>query len=266
VIDVKDLNFYYPGGVHALRGINLHVEKNEIVALIGQNGSGKTTLSKHFNGLHKPSSGTVVVGGMETTSAKVADLAKVVGFVFQNPDDQIFNNSVIKEAMFGALLRTGGDVKTSRKMAEDALTLLGLEKYADTHPHDLTLSERKLVAIASILAGDPEVVVLDEPTTAQDYLGVQTLKKLVLKLKNEGKTVLTVTHDMEFVAETFERTVVLTQGQIMLDGPTSEVFGQPEVLKQAHVEPPEVTRIALQVGLAGRVLNVDDFARECVGN
>ena len=170
-IDVRELTYTYPSGVQALQGVTLHIPSGEAVAIVGENGAGKTTLVKHFNGLLKPGGGSVTVGEWDTRHYTVAKLASRVGYVFQNPDDQLFERTALKEASFGPknLGRTADEAAAA---AHEALAAVGLDGEADKHPYDLHLSQRKLLALAAVLAMRTPVVVLDEPTTGQDGLGL----------------------------------------------------------------------------------------------
>ncbi|HEV8536339.1 MAG TPA: ABC transporter ATP-binding protein [Candidatus Limnocylindria bacterium] len=264
MLECRELTFRYPNGVSALNGVDFAVQPGESVAVVGQNGSGKTTLIKHFNGLLSPTSGVVLVKGRPIAGAEPADLATTVGLVFQNPADQIFQSKVEDEVAFGAsrlgLTREEVDERVSQALAET-----GLSSVSASHPYDLTLSERKLLCFASVLAMKPEVIVLDEPTTAQDSLGVRQLVRIIGKLIGEGRTVIAVTHDMEFVAEVFARTVVMREGRIVLDGPTSSVFQQRDVLETAYVKPPSMGRLSQRLRLAETVLTVDGLVAWVVG-
>ncbi len=203
-IAVTDLTFTYPSGVQALRGVTLTLLSGEAVAIVGENGAGKTTLVKQFNGLLHPTSGSVTVGEWDTRSVSVAKLASRVGYVFQNPDDQLFERSVIKEASFGPR-NLGRSEEASASAAAEALAMVGLEAEVNAHPYDLHLSQRKLLALAAILAMRTPVVVLDEPTTGQDAAGIARISAIVDDLKAEGRTVITISHDVDFAAEHFER-------------------------------------------------------------
>lgn len=257
-ITITDLTFTYPGNVHALQGVALTIDSGAAVAIVGENGAGKTTLVKHFNGLLKPTSGSVVVGEWDTRRCSVAKLASRVGYVFQNPDDQLFERSVIKEVSFGPrnLGRTDAE---SLKAGEEALAAVGLQGKETTHPYDLHLSQRKLLALAAVLAMHTPVIVLDEPTTGQDAAGLATIGQLVERLKAERRTVVTITHDIDFAAEHFERVVVMARGKVLADGRAADVLARSDVLRTAEVEPPQLARLAQALGLAGTPLNPADF-------
>ncbi|MEP7361302.1 MAG: ABC transporter ATP-binding protein, partial [Chloroflexota bacterium] len=205
------LSYTYPGGVKALDGVDLTIGPGERVAIVGQNGSGKTTLIRHFNGLLRPTEGTVMVGGWGTRHKPVAALAALVGLAFQDPDRQIFAGSVEGEVAFGPR-NLGHRGEQLEALVASALSAVGLEQERKTNPYDLGFSRRKLLTIASVLAMDTPVVVLDEPTTGQDARGVRTIEKIAGQVAAEGRTVICVSHDMRFVADTFERIVVMRDG------------------------------------------------------
>ena len=167
----------------------------------------------------------------------MASLAGQVGYVFQNPDDQIFKYKVIDEVMFGPL-NIGMPKEKAMEKAMEALALTELTPYAGENPYDLELSQRKLVAIASVLAMDTDVIILDEPTIAQDYSGKEIIRNIIASLSEQGKLVLAILHDMDFVAQCFSRVVVLAHGQLLADGTPSEVFVQEDVLKKAALDMP----------------------------
>lgn len=257
IIKVKNLDFSYKIGSPILKNINLSFD-NRPTAIIGQNGAGKTTFVKLIKGLLKPVGGNIYYGGKDISSQTVAMLAGKVGFVFQNPNDQIFKNKVIDEVMFGPL-NIGMDAQVAREKSMEALSCVGLSDFIEENPYDLGLSERKLVAIASVLAMDTEIIILDEPTIAQDFKGREIIKSIVRKLTGDGKLVITIIHDMDFVAEVFERTIVFAEGKVLLDGKTRDVFDDGEVLRRAYLEQPHVTQLCKKLGYKQVYLTVEDF-------
>lgn len=257
IIKVKNLDFSYKIGSPILKNINLSFD-NRPTAIIGQNGAGKTTFVKLIKGLLKPVGGNIYYGGKDISSQTVAMLAGKVGFVFQNPNDQIFKNKVIDEVMFGPL-NIGMDAQVAREKSMEALSCVGLSDFIEENPYDLGLSERKLVAIASVLAMDTEIIILDEPTIAQDFKGREIIKNIVRKLTGDGKLVITIIHDMDFVAEVFERTIVFAEGKVLLDGKTRDVFDDGEVLRRAYLEQPHVTQLCKKLGYKQVYLTVEDF-------
>ena len=256
-IEVRNLTFSYPSGVQALDDVSLRVG-DSATAIVGQNGAGKTTLVKHFNGLLQPTRGEVLVNGRSTRGRPVAELARDVGLVFQNPNDQIFNRSVWTEATFGPT-NLGFASDRIQALVERALDLVGLRERAEENPYGLTLSERKLLCIASVVAMDTPIVVLDEPTTGQDQHGVRQIGALIRQLRQGGRTVIAITHDMSLVADAFDRVIVMAHGQVLLDGDARAVFSQPGVLAQSYVEPPVVTQLAQRLLLPSTPLTVDEF-------
>ena len=257
-IEIKDLHHTYPGGVEALRGISLEIDSGEQVAIVGQNGAGKTTLVKHLNGLLQPSGGDILIGEWNTRSSTVAKLAARVGYVFQNPDDQLFCKTVGVEVAFGPK-NLGFDSQKIDRLVQDALSLTELSQKIDTNPYDLSQTWRKMVALASIISMDTPIVIFDEPTTGQDAANIGRIANVISHLRERGKTVITITHDIDFCAENFERVIALSQGQVLLDGPASQVLGQEDVLIQTYVEPPQMTRLGKRIGLPETVRNQAEF-------
>ncbi len=257
-IEVEDLYFSYPSGVEALRGVRLEIESGQKVAIIGQNGSGKTTLVKHLNGLLRPTRGAVRIGDWVTTGRSVAQLAARVGYVFQNPDDQLFKGTVHDEIRFGPA-NLGWPGKQIESQVRAAANLLGLAGRLEINPYDLSPTWRKRVAMAAVLAMNTPIVVLDEPTTGQDYHSVQELAEILSTLHGQGKTIIAISHDIDFVAEHFARIVVMGAGQILLDGTPAEVFAQNELLAGTYVEPPQLTRLGARLGLGEVVYTADGF-------
>lgn len=246
----ESVGFVYPDGTQALEAVDLAVGPGARVALVGQNGSGKSTLVRHFNGLLRATRGRVMVDGREVGVRHVAELARLVGVVFQNPDRQIFSGRVRAEVAFGARnVGLSGHALEERVVA--ALAMVGLESNIDDNPYDLGYSKRKLLALASILAMGTPAVVLDEPTTGQDARGVARVQAIVAGLASAGRTVIAISHDMRFVAETFERVVVMRAGMVVLDGSPAEVFAEPSwpVLASTYLEPPLAARVGAAAGL-----------------
>ncbi|MCL2653410.1 MAG: energy-coupling factor transporter ATPase, partial [Propionibacteriaceae bacterium] len=256
LVDVHRVRFAYPNGVEALRDVSLAVDAGESLAIIGQNGAGKTTLAKLINGLLKPTSGEVLISSEPTKKWTAARTARRVGYVFQNPDDQIFNKSVRAEVAYAlSRLKVMGDEATQR--VDDALALTGLTRQADTNPYDLPLSVRKFVTIASVVALDTDVVLLDEPTAGQDLIGLNRLIAILRELRSRNKAVITITHDMEFVSQNFARTIVMANGQVLDDGPTDSVFYDRDCLREAMVNEPAFVQVARRFAGASAGLSMD---------
>jgi len=242
MIEVKDVYFTYPSGVEALRGVSLTIRNGEFVAVMGQNGAGKTTLVKQFNGLLKPTRGEVLVDGVSTREVSVAKLARKVGFVFQNPDHQLFSETAEEEIAF-ALRNFGFEETAVKKRVTWALNLLGLTQYRQASPFMLSGGERKRVALASVLAWDPKVVILDEPTIGQDHQQKEKLRQFIVQMNAQGKTVVIVTHDVEFVAECNPRVVLMNNGKTTADGEAKKILTDTKLVAQASIVPPQVTQI-----------------------
>ena len=242
MIRVNRVSFTYPNGTEALRNVSINVQDGEFLAVMGQNGAGKTTLVKLFNGLLKPTSGEVLIDNVDTKETSVAKLARSVGFVFQNPDSQLFCETVEEEISF-ALRNFGFDESRVRKRVTWALNLLGLTEYRTTSPFMLSGGERKRVALASVLAWDPKVVVMDEPTIGQDHRQKERLRQFIIQLNSQGKTVVIVTHDVEFVAECAPRIILMSSGRIVADGAGKEILTNPTTLTKASIVVPQITQI-----------------------
>jgi energy-coupling factor transport system ATP-binding protein len=259
-VAVSQLSYTYPGGVQALSEVSLNIEPGEKVAIIGQNGAGKTTLVRHFNGLLQPSGGSVQIGEWDTRQYSIAQLASRVGYVFQNPDDQLFSRKVKDEIEFGPR-NLGFEPEHLVQKVSEAIALTELDGKEQVNPYDLSPSWRKMVALAAILAMDTPILILDEPTTGQDARTIDRIAHIVHATHAQGKTVLAITHDMDFCAENFERLVVMGQGKILLDGPTRQVIAEDEILASTYVDPPQLTRLAKRLKLPEVVGTIDDFLK-----
>ena len=264
-IEIKNLHFTYPAGVEALRGISLNIDSGEQVAIVGQNGAGKTTLVKHLNGLLLPTRGQVLIGDWDTTKHSVAKLAKRVGYVFQNPDEQLFSRNVGMEVAFGPRnLGFNGD--QVQGLVKDALAMTELSDKTETNPYDLSPTWRKMVALASVIAMDTPIVIFDEPTTGQDAMNITRIAHVIKALRERGKTVITITHDIDFCAENFERVIAMAQGKVLLDGKTNDVLAQDEILATTYVDPPQLTRLGKRLGFKNTVRDQEEFLAGLKGN
>ncbi len=264
LIQVNQLVHQYESGQIALQGIDLAIQKGEFVALVGSNGAGKTTLAKHLNGLLKPTQGEVIVKGMNTKEYDTAHLARTIGYVFQNPDHQIFSVSVEKELEFG-LKNAGFDLREREERITRALELTGLAKFREVHPYTLGKGERQLIAVASVLALTPEILVIDEPTTGLDWRGVQKIMELLDQLHKKGTTILMITHDMDIVAEYTERVIVLQRGHVLRDAPTWEALSNSDILRQAAILPPQISALSQRLmDLGLRPTSAEEFRRALV--
>ena len=264
-IEVKDLYFSYNGEKFVLRGVNMSVRKGEVVAIMGENGAGKTTLIKHFNGLLKPLKGYVRVLGKDTKEESVATLSRYVGMVFQNPDHQLFGETVEKEVEF-ALRNLGFEDDVVKRRVKWALKLMELDEYRDRSPYTLSVGEKKRLTIASVLAYDPEIIVMDEPTAGQDALQKEKIAEIVKLLKHRKKTVIIVTHDVEFVARRVDRVILMADGQVIAEGDKRDILTDLELLDKARLIPPQIPHIAWLLNKEGlidnyKVIHVDELVR-----
>jgi len=260
-IEIKDLQFFYPTGLHALSGLSINIEYGEQVAIVGQNGAGKTTLVKHLNGLLQPTSGYIHIGDWDTKEHSVAKLAKRVGYVFQNPDEQLFSKDVGTEVAFGPR-NLGFNAEQVQGQVQDALVMTELSDKTETNPYDLSPTWRKMVAIASIISMSTPIVIFDEPTTGQDAVNIARIANVIKVLRERGKTVITITHDIDFCAENFERVIAMSQGRVLLDGKANEVLGREDVLATTYVDPPQLTRLGKRLGFEQTIRNQEEFLTE----
>lgn len=254
---IEHLDFSYLANVPILKDLNLHLDGRP-TAIIGQNGAGKTTLVKLLKGLLKPVSGNIYFRGEDMAGKTVAMLAGNVGYVFQNPDDQIFKYNVLDEVMFGPL-NIGMDPERAKSEAKKALELTGLAGKEGENPYDLEMYERKMTAIASVLAMDTDVLILDEPTIAQDWRGRRIIGSIIRSLTERGKLVIAILHDMDFVAENFERVIVMAHGTVLADGRAEEVFEQEKALKKACLQKPYVMQLCSRLGYEKPYLTVEEL-------
>jgi cobalt/nickel transport system ATP-binding protein len=233
-VEMLGVEFSYPDGHRALHGVDLHVHPGERVALLGPNGAGKTTLVLHLNGILTPRAGTVSIAGLAVEKANMVEIRRRVGIVFQDPDDQLFMPTVAADVAFGpANLGLQGDELDER--VATALAAVGVEGLHDRAPHHLSFGERRLVAIATVLAMDPEIVVLDEPTANLDPAGRRELAEV---LDGLGHTMLLVTHDLPYALRLCPRSVVLNAGRIVADGPTRQILSDRELMAANRLELP----------------------------
>lgn len=261
VISIRDVKFVYEGGVEALIGVNLDIRRGEYVAIVGGNGSGKTTLAKNIIGLLKPISGTIHVLGASASELKIAALARIVGYAFQNPDHQLFCSTVLEEVRFGPLNlgHTEPELSAHTKHAIEAMDLLDVK---DKPPSSLTLSQRRRVSIASVIAMDPQILIFDEPTTGLDMKESDELMASIGKLNSENHTIILITHDMKLVAKYARRVVVMSEGRIVLDADPPGVFSDLDALLRSKLVPPPVVRLAYRLssfGMPRDILSPDEL-------
>jgi cobalt/nickel transport system ATP-binding protein len=234
IVEARGLRFAYPDGRLALDGVNLHVHPGERVALLGPNGSGKTTLVLHLNGILLPQEGSVHIAGIPVVRENFPEVRRRVGIVFQDPDDQVFMPTVYEDVAFGpANLGLRGAELRSR--VETALAAVGMEERSGRVPHHLSYGERRLVAVATVLAMEPEILVLDEPSANLDPAGRRELAEVLDRL---GLTMLMVTHDLPYALLLCDRAVVINRGRIAADGPIEEILSDIGLMKANRLELP----------------------------
>jgi energy-coupling factor transporter ATP-binding protein EcfA2 len=245
-LSAKDIWFAYASRKDStiLAGVTLSVEKGEFIALIGQNGSGKTTLAKHFNGLLSPRSGVIEVEGSDITSKSTAQLASTVGYCYQNPDHQIFAATVEAEIEFGPRNLGVAEPEIAAR-TEMLLDMVDLRKERTSYPFSLGRGQRQKLAVASVLATEPSILIVDEPTTGLDSKGGQAMMQMMSSLNDAGHSLIIITHDMNLVAEYTRRVVCMANGEIVSDGPPSHVFHDSAALAFAGLRPPQAARIAM---------------------
>ena len=240
-VSFEGVCFSYPGGGASVQNLELAVYPGELVGVVGQNGAGKTTLTKLLNGLLKPSSGVVTVAGLDTREAPVSRISAHVSTLFQNPDRQICRDTVLDEVAFGLVL-TGTPQEEARERAQRVIERFGLP--AEEAPFSLSRGQRQKIALASVVVMEPEVIVLDEPTSGLDYRECMTVMETVSEMAERGSAVIMVCHDMEVVSDFAERLVAMAQGRILGRGPTRQVFGEGDLMREASIAPPQVTELS----------------------
>jgi len=257
-VQLDNVSFSYPNGLKAVENVSLNIKKGEKVAIIGQNGAGKTTTVKLMNGLLRPSSGTVYVNGEDIKDKTTATVSKKVGYVFQNPGDQIFNNTVYNEIAY-ALKREKLPEKEIDERVRQAAKICHIEEFLNTNPYNLPFGVRKFVTIGIVVANDCETVILDEPTAGQDLLGISWLEDIIHYLEEKGKTIITITHDMEFVIDNFERVVVMAHKNVIGDGTINEIFWNNDILEEAAIRQPVIAELSRRLGVGSNIVTIDEF-------
>ena len=256
MITAEHVSYAYRGNVRTVSDLSFHIEKGEFVSLLGENGAGKTTAVKLIAGLLRPSEGRMTVNGLDTAKTKVSERAKQVGFLFQNPDRQICENTVRDEIAFG-LRAVWGKKETDRirERTDELLEVFGFR--GDEDPFSLSRGHRQQVALASTLAPRPAVLLLDEPTTGLDYRECTRIMEFIRRLnETEGTTVVMVCHDMEIVLDYARRALVMAGGRLLDDGPVKEIFRDAPLLEKASLLPPQIVQIAGRLG--GEFAGADD--------
>ena len=265
LIKCENLTHVYDGEVLAVDNVNLGIKGGELIGVIGQNGSGKTTLVKHFNGLLKPTKGKVFVKGKETTNMRVQELSRNVGYVFQNPNHQLFAKTVQEELEFGPT-NLGLEPEEIEERVNKAFEFFNLEKYRESHPYRISFPLRKLVGMASIYTMRPNVFILDEPTTGQDHTTTRIVYRLIERLRDEGSTVICVAHDMILLAEVVERMLVMRDSHLIADTDPKSVFSDKELMASTHLTPPQITELSYRMRANKQIdnlaLSIDELIEE----
>lgn len=251
-IEIDNLHFSYPESEEMLKGVSLSVNMGEFVSIVGRNGSGKTTLAKHFNGLLRPSKGKVYILGKDTKNFSIAELSRDVGHLFQNPEHQIFEETVFQEISFGPK-NLGVPPDEIERRVERVLKTTRLSKYKDTHPLSLSGGEKQRLALASVVVMEPQILVLDEPTTGLDLRSIEGILEIVKELNKKNVTVVLITHDMGLVSELSERVIVMGEGKVIGDGTPKDIFANDELLERASLEPPQIMQFSKILGLKPEV-------------
>lgn len=244
VIETKDVSYKYPDGTIALKKVNFNAPKGKIVALLGPNGAGKSTLFLHFNGILRPSSGTVMVENTTLNYDKksLMQVRQKVGIVFQNPDDQLFAPTVAEDVAFGPL-NMGLDHDEVEKRVAEALKRVGMEGYEKKPPHHLSGGQKKRVAIAGILAMRPEIMVLDEPTSGLDPKGASQILRILYDLNKEGMTIVISTHDVDLVPLYASKVYIISEGNMIKEGTAENVFGDVETIRGVNLRLPRIAHL-----------------------
>ena len=269
-LSIKNLSYTYPDGTHALKNVNMEILKGQKVAIMGPNGAGKSTLFSHFNGLTEPKSGYLEIDGkkMEYDKKTLLEIRQKVGIVFQDPNDQLFAPTVKEDVAFGPM-NLGLSYEEVEKRVDEALTLVGMEKFKDKTPHHLSGGQQKRVASAGIIAMKPEIMILDEPTAGLDPQGVDKVLDILNNLNKEGMTIVISSHDIEMVNGFAEKIFVLNEGEILASGDKNEIFSNKELLKEAHLKAPITTEILYQLkekgfGVDTTKININEVVDEII--
>jgi energy-coupling factor transport system ATP-binding protein len=262
-IEIEQLSFRYKAGIDALKDVSLTVQQGECVALLGHNGSGKSTLTKHLNGLLRPSQGVVKINGIATIERRVAQLAGTVALLFQNPDNQICKRTVWEEAAFGPK-NLGYREERVLELTNASLAAFDLLAFKECNPHDLGYSERKRLAIASVLAMDTGIVVLDEPTAGLDPREISMLEAVLRQLRRDEKIVLIISHDMDFIAENVSRAICLENGRKRFDGSVTELFEDQSLLERCGLLPPQVVQLSSHYKFCLQALTPENFIEKFI--
>lgn len=259
-IEFTNVSFTYPNGYTANEELTFQIKPGERVAIIGQNGAGKTTVAKMMNGLNKPTKGTVMVDDVNTKEVTTAQIAKKVGYVFQNPDEQIFNSTVISEIEYmPRYFKLPEDI--IKEKSNRVLKLTELEALKSVNPMDISYSIRKFITIAAVLATEPQYTIWDEPTAGQDPKRIKILKNIMDYLEKIGVAVVVITHDMDFVINMFSRVIVMANKRVIADGTPREIFSCDEILTKACIDRPQIGSLAHKLNIKDSLLFRDEIVQ-----
>lgn len=255
VVEVNQVTHQFKNGYKGLDNVSLKIKQGEFMSILGMNGAGKSTLVSHIIGLLRPTEGEVLINGQESLKFSVAEMAREIGFIFQNPNHQVFNDSVEKEIIFGPQ-NLGWSQEDMQRAVSRIMKLVSIEGMEDKDPEGLSIGEKQRVALASILVMEPNILILDEPTTGQDQNSLNDMMAIVKELHNQGKTIIMITHEMSVALKYSDRVAIMHEGKILWQGPIQEAFFHHEVLSKARLRQPEVLRIA------NLILREDVFIRD----
>jgi len=262
MIIVKNLYHTYPSGIKALKNVSLKIEDGEFVCIMGENGAGKTTLVKHFNRLLDPTKGKIIIHGKDISQFSTALLSRKIGIVFQNPNNQLFCETVEKEIKFG-LRNFGFSEREIKERTNWALEKLNLTEFRKNSPFELSEGEKKKIAMASIIAWNPSIIILDEPTIAQDYEQKRVLFKLMNDLWKEKKTIIMITHDVEFVADLCPRVILMSKGKIIADGPAENILTNKHLVEKTSLVIPHIGQVFADIPkIKEKIINIRNAKKE----
>jgi len=266
-LKIEDLKYRYESDNDALFDINIEIRENEFIGIIGQNGAGKSTLLKNITGLLRPQEGRVLLFGKDIKDTPVSRIADTIGFVLQNPDRQLFADTVKDEVAY-SLVNRKIPREVIDKTVEEVLDLVGLSKKSEEFPPSLSRGDRAKVVIASVLAMNPRIIILDEPTSGQDYRGCHQIMKIARELHEKGCTVIFVTHHMALVAEYAQRVIVMGRRSILMDDETRVVFSRPDILAATGIQPPQIIKLAQSIRqslpVEGDILSVQELGEKLI--
>ena len=261
LILINNIGYSYPNGTEALKNVSLNISKGELIGIMGSNGAGKTTLIRTLNGLIRPSKGRIFIKGESIKTKTIATLAKDVGLIFQNPLHQLFSSTIEEEIRFSLK-----NLDVSKEELQDRLNkiikLFNLEKYRDRSPLNLSGGEAKKLAIASIICRYPDILVFDEPTLGQDAKEIEFFINFLKSEMKYDKTIIIITHNIEFALEHIPRTILMAEGNIIADGPTNEILNNESLIKKTHLILPQIRKFVIELQKIGIQCPSDIHSKE----